>query len=59
LYRPDTQNCLPSGETDPMSGEPPPGIVQVATTVSVAKSITDTDPPSRLVAYSCVPSRDG
>ena len=41
----------PSAETPPMSGLPPPGICQVATTFRVAKLITEIEPAVRLVTY--------
>ena len=41
---------LPSGDTAIMSGEPP--IRQVRMTLRVEKSMTDSDPASRLLTYS-------
>src|SRR3984957_4218387 len=39
-YRPDSQSHLPSAERLPMSGLPPPGTVQLATTLRLAEAIT-------------------
>ena len=47
LLRPDSHNTVPSAETLPIAGIPPPGSLQVADTRRVAKSITETDPASR------------
>ena len=42
-----------------MSGDPPPGIFQVALAVRVAASRTVTVPSSRLLMYIEVASREG
>ncbi len=48
LYRPVAQSWVPSGLSCIMSGLPPPGIDRLATTLLVAKSITDIEPSRRL-----------
>src|SRR5947208_12246276 len=48
LDRPASHRIVPSADTPPMSGLPPPGMCQVAVTLRVAKSITETDPSPRL-----------
>src|SRR5262245_34439752 len=55
-YRPLSHRYRPLADTPPMSGEPP-GIDHVAVTCSVAKSNSDTLPPSRLVTYIVFESR--
>jgi hypothetical protein len=42
-----------------MSGLPPPGIRQVATTLCVRKLITEIDPFDRLLTYSSFAARLG
>src|SRR5256885_13688614 len=58
LYRPEAHSCDPSGLSCSMSGLPPPGMCHVATTDRVAKSMTDTEPSSRLDTYSDFVSRE-
>ena len=48
---------VPSAETPPMSGEPPPGITHVPATALVAKSMSEIVPASRFVTYSTFESR--
>jgi hypothetical protein len=45
--RPLNHNVVPSAETPPMSGLPPPGSSHVVRTARVARSTTETDPSSR------------
>src|SRR6476469_7321703 len=55
LYRLEIQSCDPSGDCAIMSGVPP--IIHVAMTWRVAMSITESEPPRRLVTNSLVASR--
>src|SRR6266404_2501976 len=59
LYRPLSQSTLPSAETPPMSGLPPPGIRHVSTTFRVSKLSTETEPALRFETYRSLPSRLG
>src|SRR5262249_11070423 len=45
--RPLNHSVVPSADTPPMSGLPPPGIVHLARTARVVRSTTDTVPSSR------------
>jgi hypothetical protein len=58
-YLPETHSILPLADTPPMSGLPPPGIVQVSTILRLANEITLTFPAPRSVTYKDLPSRLG
>src|SRR5204863_8125593 len=49
--RPESQSTLPSAETFPMSGLPPPGMRHFATTRRVRNEIREIEPSPRLVTY--------
>src|SRR5205807_7941380 len=51
-------SSVPCGFSWSMSGLPPPGTCHFATTLRLAKSMTDTDPSRRLETYSDFVSRE-